>query len=212
MTLSDSGAAPAARVERPSAARDRILDTADRLFYAEGIRAVGIHRLVDESRVTRVTLYRHFPTKDELVAAYLRRRAEYDRQQVTAVIAAHDDDPREALRALARLLVENGFRDLHRGCPFVNAAAEFADTAHPVRLVVTEHRAWFVEVTEALMRRLGDPRPAATARLLMMLRTGAVMGAALDESDDLGADFLAAIDRVLDTVVIRSQPAGGATP
>jgi hypothetical protein len=101
---------------------------------------------------------------------------------------------------------------MHRGCPFVNAAAEFADTAHPVRLVVTEHRAWFVRVMEGLLRRLGDPRPAATSRLLVMLRTGAVMGAALDESDELGTDFLAAVDRVLDTVAIRRRPAGAATP
>jgi hypothetical protein len=89
---------------------------------------------------------------------------------------------------------------MHRGCPFVNAAAEFADSEHPVRLVVAEHRAWFVELMEGLLRRLGDPRPAATARLLMMLRTGAVTGAALDESNELGADFLAAVDQVLDTV------------
>jgi AcrR family transcriptional regulator len=200
MAPPDSGAPPAARAERRSAARDRILATADRLFYDQGIRTVGVHRLVEESRVTRVTLYRHFPTKDELVAAYLRRRATDDRQQVLEIVAAHDDDPREALRALSRLLVDNGFRDMHRGCPFVNAAAEFADSEHPVRLVVAEHRAWFVELMEGLLRRLGDPRPAATARLLMMLRTGAVTGAALDESNELGADFLAAVDQVLDTV------------
>jgi AcrR family transcriptional regulator len=185
-------------VARPSAARDRILDTVDRLFYSEGIRAVGVHRVVEESRVTRVTLYRHFPTKDDLVVAYLRRRAEGDRQQVEQVLATHVGDPRGALRALARVLVETGFETMHRGCPFINAAAEFSDVRHPARRVVTEHRTWFTGVLEDVLRQWGDPRASVNARLLMMLRTGAVVAAALDETPKPAGDFLDAVDRILD--------------
>jgi AcrR family transcriptional regulator len=187
---------------RPSAARERILATVDRLFYDEGIRAVGVHRVVEESRVTRVTLYRHFPTKDDLVAAYLRRRAERDRQQVAEAIEAHDGDCRGGLRALARALVETGLPDLHRGCPFINAAAEYSDLSSPVRRVVTEHRVWVTRAMEDLLTAWGDPRPAETARLLMMLRTGAVVAAALDEQPDPGAGFLDAVDQILDSVPI----------
>src|SRR6476620_5154480 len=87
-----------------SEARERILATADRLFYNEGIHAVGIQRVIAESSVTRVTLYRHFPSKDDLIAAYLERRAEYDRAQVGGIIEAHPDDPRQALTELATAL------------------------------------------------------------------------------------------------------------
>src|SRR4051812_10111022 len=94
---------------RPSEARERILLTADRLFYNEGIHAVGIQRVVQEAGVTRVTLYRHFPSKDDLVAAYLDRRGEYDHGQVDAIIDAHPDDPRTALGELATALTRDDF-------------------------------------------------------------------------------------------------------
>src|SRR3954463_15780385 len=86
---------------RPSKARERIVQTADRLFYNEGIHAVGIQRIVAESAVTRVTLYRHFASKDDLIDAYLERRAQYDRDQVGGLIEAHRDDPRRVLTELA---------------------------------------------------------------------------------------------------------------
>src|SRR6476620_9201387 len=89
---------------RPSAARERILATADRLFYNDGIHAVGIQRVVAEAAVTRVTLYRHFPSKDDLISAYLERRAAYDHDQIDGIIAAHPDDPRRALDELATAL------------------------------------------------------------------------------------------------------------
>ncbi len=189
---------------RPSAARERILATVDRLFYAEGIRAVGVHRVVDEAHVTRVTLYRHFPTKDDLVLAYLRRRAAGDRQQVERVIEAYPGRPRAALHELGRQLVETGLGDLHRGCPFINAAAEFAELSHPARRSATEHRVWFTEAMEGLARAAGDPRPASTARMLMMLRTGAVVSAALDGQPaadaQADADFLDAVEQILERV------------
>jgi AcrR family transcriptional regulator len=200
-TLGAPGAPPAA--VRPSAARARILDTVDRLFYDEGIRAVGVHRVVDEARVTRVTFYRHFPAKDDLVVAYLRRRADGDRRQVRQVLDTHRGDPRGALRELARRLVEIGFGNLHRGCPFINAAAEFSDPDHPVRRAVAEHRVWLTEVFEDLVRALGDPRPADTAHLLMMLRTGAVVAAALDGQAAPGQEFVDAVDRIVDRIVDR---------
>jgi AcrR family transcriptional regulator len=206
MTKTAKDSAPAAAASpRPSAARDRILDTVDRLFYEEGIRAVGVHRVVEESHVTRVTLYRHFPAKDDLVVAYLRRRAEGDRQQVEQVRAAHAGDPRETLRELARVLVETGFEAMPRGCPFINAAAEFSDVRHPARRVVTEHRNWFTGVLEGVLRELGDPLAPVNARLLMMLRTGAVVAAALDETTKPAADFLDAVDRIVDEAVADSS-------
>src|SRR3954463_6608404 len=131
-TMADSASGGTATVAgagsrsgRPSEARERILQTADRLFYDEGIHAVGIQRIVEESAVTRVTLYRHFPSKDDLVAAYLDRRAAYDHAQIDGIIEAHPDDPRRALTEMATALTRDDFAAVQRGCPFINASAEF---------------------------------------------------------------------------------------
>src|SRR3954454_11527108 len=132
---------------RISEARQRILATADRLFYDEGIHAVGIQRIVAEAGVTRVTLYRHFPSKDDLVSAYLARRAAYDHDQVDGVVAAHPDDPRRALSELATALTRDDFAAMRRGCPFINASAEFTGS-HPARLHAAEIRRWVVERLE----------------------------------------------------------------
>jgi AcrR family transcriptional regulator len=177
---------------RPSAARERILATADRLFYDEGIRAVGIERVVAESGVTRVTLYRHFPSKDDLVAAYLEARAERDRTRITAAVGAHHGDPRAALHEIAA----DTLAHCYRGCPFVNAAAEHAAT-HRTRTIAAAHRTWIAEFTERLLRELGHPRPARTARLLLMLRTGAVVAGSL-EGGPVERAYLAGWDALID--------------
>ena len=174
---------------RPSEARQRILLTADRLFYNEGIHAVGIQRVVEEAGVTRVTLYRHFPSKDDLIAAYLDRRGEYDHAQVIGIIDAHPDDPRAALSELATALTRDDFGAVQRGCPFINASAEFTGS-HPSRVRALAIRAWVTERIEELLRRLEHRTPRSTAQQLMMVRTGAVVSCALDQNSELNQDFL----------------------
>lgn len=188
-------AAPTPR--RTSQARERILATADRLFYNEGIHAVGIQRVVEESAVTRVTLYRHFPSKDDLIAAYLGRRADYDHHQVDGIIEAHPDDPRQALTELATALTRDDFGAVRRGCPFINASAEFTGS-HPARVHALAIRAWVTERIEELLRRLDHRSPRSTAQQLMMVRTGAVVSCALDQNDELNQDFLDCWDRLID--------------
>jgi AcrR family transcriptional regulator len=177
------------RGSRPSAARERLLETADRLFYNEGIHAVGVNRIVDEAGVTRVTLYRHFPSKDDLIAAYLERRAQSDRDQVGAIIARNSGDPRRALDELATALTSTDFAAVKRGCPFINASAEFA-SGHGARAQAGDIREWISARVEQLLVQAGHRRPRATAQQLMMLRTGAVMSAALDRNSSLNQDFL----------------------
>jgi AcrR family transcriptional regulator len=178
-----------AHAGKPSAARERILATADRLFYNEGIHAVGIQRVVAESAVTRVTLYRHFPSKDHLIAAYLERRGEYDHDQVDGIIAAHPDDPRSALDELATALTRDDFGAVQRGCPFINASAEFTGS-HAARVQAREIRSWVTGRIEELLRQLDHRDPRATAEQLMMVRTGAVVSGALDDNPQLSQDFL----------------------
>jgi AcrR family transcriptional regulator len=189
---------------RPSKARERILLTASRLFYEEGVHPVGIQRIVAESAVTRVTLYRHFPSKDDLVAAYLDLRAQADRAQVNAVVEAHPDDPRLALTELATALTRDDFAVVHRGCPFINASAEFTGS-HPARAYAREIRRWVTERLEDLLRRLDHRDPRAAAQQLMMVRTGAVVSAALDANSRLGTDFLDCWERVIDDGLLRPK-------
>jgi AcrR family transcriptional regulator len=196
--MSDGAAtAQMATSRRPSAARERILSTVDRLFYNEGIHAVGIQRVIAESAVTRVTLYRHFPSKDDLIAAYLQRRAQYDRDQVGAIIDAHPDDPRAALTELATALTRDDFAAMRRGCPFINASAEFTGT-HASRIHAHDIRVWVTERIEELLRRLGHREPRSTAAQLMMVRTGAVVSGALDGNAQLNEDFLTCWDKLID--------------
>ena len=183
--------------ERRSEARERILATADRLFYDEGIHAVGIQRIITESAVTRVTLYRHFPSKDDLISAYLEGRAQYDRDQIGGIIATYADDPRAALTELATALTRDDFAAIRRGCPFINASAEFTGS-HPARVHAREIRSWATDRIEELLRRLEHRDPRATAAQLMMVRTGAVVSGALDGNDHLNADFLACWDQLID--------------
>jgi AcrR family transcriptional regulator len=160
--------------------RDRLLDTACRLFYAEGIHAVPVDRLVTEAGVTRATFYRHFPAKEQLVEAYLRAT---DADLRVAVAAALDSgDPRESAAALLELIGQVTCSAGFRGCHFINASAEYPDPADPIRVAVAEHRAWFQDTVTRLAERAGHPDPDHAGRVLVLLHDGALSAAELDDS------------------------------
>ena len=107
-----------------SAARARILDTAIRLFYARGLRAVGVDTIIAESGVAKATFYKHFPAKDDLIAAYLDRVDEAWTGQLHAAAEAAGPAPADQLVGLFDALGSACRRDGYRGCGFINAAAE----------------------------------------------------------------------------------------
>lgn len=164
--------APDAPAPGPAA---RVLAAASRLFYAEGIRAVSADRVIAAAEVSKVTFYRHYPTKDALVVAYLEAVGAAERAALETVRAAHPDDPAAVLRGYAEGLGTQSCTAGFRGCPFINAAAEYADPAHPVRLVVAEHRRWLVGTATELLAGLGVPEAQAVAEDLVMLRDGAMV-------------------------------------
>lgn len=175
---SGSGAGDGPR--RRSAARERILATADRLFYDTGIRSVGVDRVIAESEVARMTFFRHFPTKDDLVASFLRRRVRRAEEELAGVRAVHDDDPRAVLAFFAAGVSSERARPGFRGCEFINTSAEFCDPSHPARGISAAHRAWVVAQLADALDRLGHPSPRTTAETLLMLRTGAVVASSLE--------------------------------
>ncbi len=176
-------------------ARERILDAAAHQYYADGIRAASADKLIAEAGVSKVTFYRHFPTKDALVVAYLEHAAERERDQVTATI--DPADPAAVLRGYAQGISAVTCAPGFRGCPFINAAAELSDPDHPGRAVVAEHRAWLVARATDAVRALGLSDPALRAERLMMLRDGAMVAGYVGRDPQAVHDDLVAAGRAV---------------
>ncbi|WP_406248181.1 TetR/AcrR family transcriptional regulator [Microbacterium sp. M] len=173
---------------RPSAARTRLLDAATRLFYEEGIHAVGIDRIIAEAGVTRATLYKQFAGKENLVLAYLRGEDEVLRG-LFAAAAGVSDDPEVLLNATVDGIAAD-VRDRHtRGCPFINAAAEYPDADGAVRALISEHREWFRSTLESLAEAAGLDDPTDAAASLVLLRDAALVGGYLDGDERVTPAF-----------------------
>lgn len=186
--------APPRRSTPPAAAKIRILDTADRLFYNEGIRAVGVDRLISESAVTKATFYKHYGSKDRLVVEYMRRRHQIAREFIEGLEGL---PPRTAVQRLVDAISQETQRPGFRGCPFVNAAAEFMDAQHPVRIVVTEHRDWYTDALAELLRRMGHPLPGDGADEFILARDGAMTGGHVGDPVASTAAFQRAAARLM---------------
>ncbi|HSW26444.1 MAG TPA: helix-turn-helix domain-containing protein [Burkholderiaceae bacterium] len=156
-----------------TAVHEHILDTAERLFYAQGIQRVGVDAVVAAAGVSKRTLYKHFGSREQLVAACLERRA----ARQSAPAASAGAPLQEILGVFERL--ERWFGSgRFRGCPFSNAIVELGgDPAHPAlavaRGVKAQHTAWF----ESQLRRLHVSEPARTAMQLSILVEGALASA-----------------------------------
>lgn len=150
--------------------RDRILDTAAELFYREGYRAVGIDTLIAASGVAKMTLYRHFASKDALVAASLSRADERFWLWAEAVMAPYEGRPAEQLGALFDAVAARASSPECLGCAFVGAAAEFPDPAHPGHEQALAHKQKVLSrlLELSLKARADDPQALAAGLLLLM--------------------------------------------
>ncbi|MHB1208399.1 MAG: TetR/AcrR family transcriptional regulator [Acidimicrobiales bacterium] len=161
--------------------RERIIDAATQLFYAQGIRAVSAEKIIALVGITKVTFYRHFPSKDDLIVAYLQRRAEWERNTILSVRQMSGDDVPSVFRIIAEAIGAESCSPGFRGCPFINAAAEYPDPQHPVRQVVDEHRRWFKHMIEELLNEIGVTNAPEIADELVMLRDGAMVSGYLSD-------------------------------
>ena len=157
---------------KPSA-RDRILAAANDLFYREGIRAIGIDTVIERAGVAKMSLYRAFPSKNELIAAFLETRDKMYWEWWEGVVARHPDDPLRQLRALFEAVAKRTSGRQYRGCPFVNMSVEFPDHAHPGRLVVARHMEELRSRLSALVEGLGLAQSKPLTDQLMLLLEGA---------------------------------------
>ncbi|GGR43764.1 AcrR family transcriptional regulator [Nocardioides luteus] len=179
-----------------SEARDRLLATASRLFYTEGLHAVGVDRVIAEAQVTRATLYRHFRSKDELVVAYLTQADEALRARFDAS-RAEVDDPDELIRTVGRSIAGDIRSDGFRGCAFLNAAAEYPDPEHIVHRAVLEHRDWFQTTMTELFAETGKPDPDYAGRHFVMMRDGAMAAGCLTDPAPVCETFLRGLEGLL---------------
>ena len=165
-------------VTRPeSGARARILDTAAKLFYEEGIQAVGVQRLIDEAGVAKASLYAHFPSKDDVVGAYLAQRGEAWRETVQCHVLDAEAPARDRLLHYFDLVAAQVANPEFRGCPFQHAAAEVRDEGRPARVAADKHRAWLRDVLVRLAREAGARDPEGLAGMLQLLVDGAAAAA-----------------------------------
>ncbi|MEF3402183.1 TetR/AcrR family transcriptional regulator [Agromyces sp. CCNWLW203] len=177
-----------------SEARERLLRTASELFYREGIHSVGVDRIIGEAGVTRATFYRHFPGKEDLVEAYLGVE-DANIRGAFAAAEASGAEPKQLVGLVIEGLADDVARHHTRGCPFINAAAEYPDAESGVRTAVAEHRAWFRSELESVLTAAEVADAAGAAGQLVLLRDAAMVGGYLDGWERVRPAFSAAAAR-----------------
>jgi AcrR family transcriptional regulator len=154
---------------RSDGMRERILETADRLFYGQGIRAVGVDTVAAEIGISKRTLYNYYPSKDDLIVAYLSRRLK--------PVPLSELPPAEQILGNFDRLERTFSAGVFRGCPFVNAVAELKESAHAANRLAFEfkeqRRLWF----RGLLVRLNVKDPDTLALQLQILADGAIAAA-----------------------------------
>ncbi|MFI7387292.1 TetR/AcrR family transcriptional regulator [Streptomyces sp. NPDC049813] len=194
--MSQSTSHQSSRGSGTSEARSRLLATATRIFYAEGIHSVGVDRIIAEAKVTRATLYRHFKGKEDLVLAYLALADRELRAQAEAAQAG-ERSAADKVRAVCRTITAGIRSPGFRGCAFLNAAAEYPDRDHPVHRAVLAHRQWFLETVTGLLAGTGDTPAEPAGRHLVMLRDGAMASGCLADPVLVSETFLAGVEGIL---------------
>ena len=174
---------------KPSAVRDRILATAVKLFYRKGVHSVGVDLVVAESGIAKTSLYRHFGSKDALVAAFLESEDADFWRQWDAIAAQRSGDPATELAAYLDWMEVRLRRPGYRGCPQLNVVAELTDPKHPARKIATAHKIKMQERFADLAARMKLPRPEHVGAQLALIFDGAFMSAPLGSGEAM-ADTL----------------------
>ena len=170
---SAQGRKPKGRVSAEKTAGDKIFEVASDLFYSQSIRAVGVETIVKEAGVAKISLYRKFDSKDDLIVAYLENRNTGYWRIVDEIMAKYEDHPREQLRALIAYVADRATTQGYRGCPFINYASEFPGRSHPGHRVVDANKGEMRRRLMSLASAMDARRPAQLADTLFLLIEGA---------------------------------------
>jgi AcrR family transcriptional regulator len=157
----------------PTPIRERILAAADDLFRRVGIRGVGVEAIAEAADTTKMTLYRHFESKDELIAEWVRGIVAQKEAAWDEIVAQHPGDPEAQLVAWSRRTAQQFAQMEERGSAILNALAELPEPDHPARRVIDEHRVREHKRIVALCRQAGFPEPELAADEFYFLLEGA---------------------------------------
>ena len=171
-------------------ARERILAAASRLFYQEGIRAIGIDTVIAESGVAKATFYRTFDSKDALIEAFVAERDRLFWNWWDKIVGNHSDDPCALLDALLVGVARQIKQADYRGCPFLNTATEFPDNSHPGRVVARANKDELRTRLTALCTRIGVTNPERVGAQLFLLINGAYAAGQMTRDTDLPSTLL----------------------
>lgn len=161
----------------PASKRDELIDAAMRVFYRHGFHASGLESILEAGGISRMTLYNHFKSKDELILAALRRRDEIFRNRMMKFVESGATSPRDRLLAVFDFHEQWFTGKEFCGCMFINAAAEFADPKSAVRELAAEHKRAILRYLTDLCRLSGFADPPHVADQLNLLLEGAIVSA-----------------------------------
>lgn len=186
-----------------SAPRERVIATASRLFYEEGIRGVGVERIAAEAGTTKMTLYRYFASKDDLVVQWLTDvTLAYDASWESLEVA-HGDEPQALFNGLLDQIASGLASPDHRGCPLSNSLVELPDAEHPARAVIAAYKQKQIERLQHLCRRLGVRDAEAKGMLLHTLFEGVQTVAQTTDRRKLAAGLPGMVQSVLQSAHSR---------
>jgi AcrR family transcriptional regulator len=181
---------------RMLSARERILETAYELFSRHGVRAVGVDRIVADSGVAKMSLYRHFRSKDELVLAFLQQREQrWTMEWLDAEARSRGETGTERLLAIFDIFDEWFRRPDYEGCSFINVLLEYDELEHPIRLATVEHLATIRGLVRGYVEQAGVGDSDAVARQWHLLMKGSIVAAR--DGDRLAAQRARALGQLL---------------
>ncbi|WP_445371760.1 TetR/AcrR family transcriptional regulator [Methylomonas sp. HW2-6] len=155
--------------------QQHILDVASELFYSQGIKTTGVDAIVKAAGTTKMSLYKYFPSKDDLVVAHLSKSRANLQEVIEAELAQAGDDPQRKLLAVFDVFERLQASPAFRGCPFINASAEFAEAGSPVQLAAAEFSEGFRRLLATLAAEAGARDPDNLSKHLSMLIAGALV-------------------------------------
>ncbi len=186
-------------------ARDRLLQSANELFYREGVQSVGIDRIIEHAGVAKASLYNTFGSKEELVHAYLEHRHEVIAARVTAAVESQKT-PWEQILAIFDSQAETMRRPGYRGCAFAAASAE-AKPGGSVERSTRSYRGWWRDLFTDLATRAGARDPALLARQLQLLYDGAAASGNLDHDPRAAATARTAVESLMSaSIPAKARP------
>ncbi|RNB91419.1 TetR/AcrR family transcriptional regulator [Brevibacillus fluminis] len=194
------------RVPRAEA-QEIILNAADELFYREGVHAVSVDAIVEQAGLNKMSVYRQFSSKTDLVLAYLERKQAAFRDEWETSMAKHPGEPRQQLLQFFRDLAAKASAEKFRGCCFLNVAVEFPDKNHPARQLVCAHQKELYEKFAEIVTALGAANPCELAYTLILLMEGTYADSQTYGTDSTAITLLPAIvEKLIDSASATSQP------